>query len=118
MDLEEQRRERVERYARRVELRRKEKQRSKKKIARGERRGVRPRMKRKETIIGGCAGKSALLERSTKGDRSSKRRDVRSRVSSEDTWSSGSRVKEDEVRFPWSLRDATDSKEEGAKWRR
>jgi hypothetical protein len=37
MDPEEQRRERVEIYARRVELRRKEEQRSGKKITRGER---------------------------------------------------------------------------------
>jgi hypothetical protein len=57
-------------------------------------------MKRKETKLGGCAGESVVLERITKGDRSSKRCDIRSRVSSDDTRRSGSRFKEDEVKSP------------------
>jgi hypothetical protein len=50
-------------------------------------------MKRKETTPGGCVGDSSVPERSTEGERSSKRHGIRSRVSSEDTRSSGSRVK-------------------------
>jgi hypothetical protein len=42
-------------------------------------------------------------ERSTKGKRSSKRHGVSSRVSSEDTMSSGSRVEKDKVRSSWIL---------------
>jgi hypothetical protein len=42
-------------------------------------------MKRKETTLGGCVGESVVPERSTEGDRSSKRHNIRSRVSSEDT---------------------------------
>jgi hypothetical protein len=40
-------------------------------------------------------GRQFVPERSTKRERSSKRHDVRSRVSSEDTRSSGSRVREE-----------------------
>jgi hypothetical protein len=71
-------------------------------------------MKRKETTLGGCVGDSVVPERSTKGDRSSKRHNIRSRVSSEDTRSSGSRVREDEVRSPWLLRDVVTSEEDEA----
>jgi hypothetical protein len=65
MDLEYQRRERVEIYTRRVELRRNEKQRSGNKVERVTRQGVRPRMKRKETAPKGSARESVVLERST-----------------------------------------------------
>jgi len=71
-------------------------------------------MKRKEATLGGCVGKSVVPKRSAKGDRPSKGHKVRSRVSSEDTRSSGSRVREDEVRSPWLLRDATTLKEDEA----
>jgi hypothetical protein len=39
---------------------------------------------------------------------------IRSKVSREDTRSSGSRVKEDEVRSPWLIRDVVTSEEDGA----
>jgi hypothetical protein len=69
-------------------------------------------MKRKETTPGGSAGESVVPERSTDEDRSVKRHDIRSRVSSEDTRSSGSRVREDEVQPPWLLRDVATSEED------
>jgi len=111
MDPKEKKRKRVERYTIIVELIRKSKQRSGKIIARGEGRGVKPRMRRKETTRGGCAGDSSMPERSTEGERSSKIHDIRSRVSSEDN---RSRVGEDEVRSPWFLRDVVTSKEDEA----
>jgi hypothetical protein len=54
-------------------------------------------MKRKETESRGCVRESVVLERREKGDMSSKRHNIRSRVFSEDTRSSGRRVKEDKV---------------------
>jgi hypothetical protein len=81
-------------------------------IEKGEGRGVRPRMKRKEPSLGGCVGDIFVPEKSTKGERSSKRCSVRSRVSSEDNMSSGIRVEEDEVRSPWFLRYVVTSEEE------
>jgi hypothetical protein len=71
-------------------------------------------MKRKETTPVECAGDNYVLQRSTKGERSSKRCNVRSRASSEDTNSSGSSVKEDEVKSPWLLRDVVTSDEDEA----
>jgi hypothetical protein len=112
MDPEEKRRKRDKRYTIRVYLRRKEEWRSGKKVPRGERRGVGPRMKRKETTLGGYTGESVAPKRSTEGDGISKRCDVMSRVSSEDTISSGSRVIKYESMSPWLLRDFVTSKEE------
>jgi hypothetical protein len=97
MDPKYWKRERVTRYARRVELRRKVEQRSKKKIARGARRGIRPIMKRKETKPRGSVGECVMPKRSIDEDMSTKRRDIGSRVSNEYTIISGSRDREDEV---------------------
>jgi hypothetical protein len=54
-------------------------------------------MKRKETAPGGSAEESVVPKRSTNEDRLVKRHEMMSRVSSEDTRSSGNRVQEDEV---------------------
>jgi hypothetical protein len=71
-------------------------------------------MKRKETTPGGCMKNNHVLEGSTERERQSKRHDIRSGVSSEDTKSSGSRVKEDEVISPWLSRDVVTSKDDEA----
>jgi hypothetical protein len=68
-------------------------------------------MKRKETAPRGCVGESVVLERSIEGDRLLKRHEVRSRVSNEDTRSSGIMVREYEVQSPWILRDVAMSME-------
>jgi hypothetical protein len=74
--------------------------RSREKEARGKECVVRPKMKRKKIAPEGCAEDSFVPERSEKQERSSKRHNIRSKVSREDTRSSGSRVKEDKVRSP------------------
>jgi hypothetical protein len=80
---------------------------SRKNMERGERRGVRPRMKMKEKAPGGYVIESVVPYRIIEGDRSSKRCNINIRVSNEYTGNSGSRVREDKVRSPWLLRYAT-----------
>jgi hypothetical protein len=50
-------------------------------------------------------GENYVPERSTKEEGSSKRCDIRSKASREDTISSGNRDEEDEVRSPLLIRD-------------
>jgi hypothetical protein len=64
-----------------------------KKIKQGVKNKVRPKMKRKENALEGCLGDNYVLERSAKEERLSKRCRIRSKVSREDTRSSGSRDK-------------------------
>jgi len=54
-------------------------------------------MKRKDIELGGSAGESTLTDRSKEKDRVEKWYDNRSKVSSEDTKSSGSIGREDEI---------------------
>jgi hypothetical protein len=60
LDLEEKRRKRVKIYARRVELREKDKKRSREYLAKGVQQGVRPRIKRKLTLSNGVGGDDVL----------------------------------------------------------
>jgi hypothetical protein len=69
-------------------------------------------MKRNDTALGGCVGESVVLERITKGDRSLKRHEDRTKVSNEDTKSYRIMVREDKVRSPYILRDVATSKED------
>jgi hypothetical protein len=74
-------------------------------------------LKRKETTLGGSVGESILSGRSKERDRSSKRHNIRIRVSREDTKSSSSRVKEEKFRSPWLLRYGTTSMKDEAQSR-
>jgi len=71
-------------------------------------------MKRKKTTLEGCAIEIYMAERCTKEERSSKRHDIRSKVSREDTRSSGSMVEEDEVISPLLVRYVVTYEEDGA----
>jgi hypothetical protein len=85
MDPEKQRRKRVERYVRRVYIRRKVEERGGKELARGTRRGVESNMKRKEISPCGSVREYVVLEWSTYEDRPAKRRGKEEMVSSRDT---------------------------------
>jgi hypothetical protein len=67
------------------------------KVERGVRQGFKPMVKSKETGLGGIVGEFVVPKRRTYEDRSMKRHDVMSRLSSEYTNCSGSRAREDEV---------------------
>jgi hypothetical protein len=90
MDREEKRRERVERYTRRVEIRWKVEQRGGNKLARGVRQGVRPRMKIKEIATRGSVEECVVPKWRTSEARPTKRQAIESGVSSRDTNSSRS----------------------------
>jgi hypothetical protein len=91
IDSEEHRRERAEISIRIVELRRRAGKIRGRKLAKGVRQGVRTRMKRKETTLGGSVEECIVPERIIDEDRLVNRGDIESRVSSGDTNSSGSR---------------------------
>jgi len=103
MDPKEKKRKWTKRYKRRDKIRRKYEHRSGEKIERIEGWGIKPKIKRKETILRGYAGDNSRLERSTKGERFSKRHRVMIRVSSEDIKSSRSMIKEYEVIPLWMI---------------
>jgi hypothetical protein len=114
MDPKEKRREIFERYARRVEVRRRVEQRGGKKIERGARRGVRPMMKRKDITPGVSEEECVVLERNIDKDRLAKSCNIESRVSNGDTSSSSRRGPGDPVRTPWLLHSATTLEEDEA----
>jgi hypothetical protein len=60
------------------------------------------------------AGERFVPERSTKEERSLKRRGIRNEVSRKDIGGSGSRIEENEVRYPWLVRYVVTSEEDGA----
>jgi hypothetical protein len=107
MEPEEKRRKRNERYEIRVEIRKRVEERGGKEIAKGARRRVGSKIKRKETALGGCGGENFLLEWRTDDDMPSKRHGIEEMVSSRDISSDTSTDLDDEFFTPCMLRSAT-----------